>query len=147
MVRSAYTLRPEDDDYTQPGILVREVFNDAQRVQLVDQVAGSLLGALRSPVLERAFEYWKNIDREVGQRIEDKVRSGTATKPAEGMGERWSCPSRHRCRPDSSSPALRRARLGRSAAPPGVVRSQRSDGACSCRAQTNLDSSSFRTFG
>src|SRR5690606_16089023 len=62
MVRSAYTLRAEDDDFTQPGILVREVFDDAQRARLVEQVAGSLLGGVRSPVLERAFDYWKSID-------------------------------------------------------------------------------------
>ncbi|WP_313137567.1 catalase [Paracoccus jeotgali] len=87
MVRSAYTLRDEDDDFTQPGILVREVFNDAQRDALVDTVAGGLLGGVRSPVLERAFEYWKSVDPDVGQRIEDKVRSGSAPQPAEGMGE------------------------------------------------------------
>jgi catalase len=88
MVRSAYTLHAEDDDFGQPGTLVREVFNDAQRQALVDQVAGSLLGGVRSPVLERAFDYWKNIDADVGRRIEEKVRSGAvATKPAEGMGE------------------------------------------------------------
>jgi len=53
MVRSAYTLRAEDDDFTQPGILVRKVFDAAQRAALIDQVAGSLLGGVRSPVLER----------------------------------------------------------------------------------------------
>ena len=88
MVRSAYTLHAEDDDFTQPGILVRDVFDDAQRAALVDQVAGSLLGGVRSPVLERAFDYWKNIDADVGDRIERKVRSGSGGKPAEGMGER-----------------------------------------------------------
>jgi catalase len=88
MVRSAYTLHPEDDDFTQPGILVREVFNDAQRGALVDQVAGSLLGGVRSPVLERAFDYWKAVDPDVGGRIERKVRAGAGAKPAEGMGER-----------------------------------------------------------
>src|SRR5690606_22419635 len=62
MLRSAYTLRPDDDDFSQPGALVREVFNDADREALVEQVAGSLLGGVRSPVLERAFEYWKRID-------------------------------------------------------------------------------------
>src|SRR5690606_32801283 len=31
MVRSAYTLRPDDDDFSQPGALVREVMDDAQR--------------------------------------------------------------------------------------------------------------------
>jgi catalase len=87
MARAAYTLRPDDDDFTQPGILVREVFNDADRDALVEQVAGSLLGGVRSPVLERAFEYWKNIDPGVGARIEQKVRAGGAPEPAAGMGE------------------------------------------------------------
>ena len=87
LVRSAYTLHAEDDDFTQPGILVREVFNDDQRAQLVDQVAGSLLGGVRSPVLERAFDYWKSIDPDVGGRIEAAVRAGGAPRPAEGMGE------------------------------------------------------------
>jgi catalase len=87
MVRSAYALHAEDDDFAQPGALVREVFDDAQRDALVEQVAGSLLGGVRSPVLERAFEYWKNIDADVGSRIERKVREGSATEPAEGMGE------------------------------------------------------------
>jgi catalase len=87
MVRSAYTPHAEDDDFTQPGILVRNVFDDAQRAALAEQVAGSLLGGVRSPVLERAFAYWKSIDPDVGARIEQKVRSGHADRPAEGMGE------------------------------------------------------------
>jgi catalase len=88
MVRSAYTLRAEDDDFTQPGILVREVFDDAARDGLVETVAGSLAGGVRSPVLERAFEYWKSIDPATGSRIEDKVRSGRTAEPASGMSER-----------------------------------------------------------
>src|SRR5690606_2995 len=87
MVRSAYALRKDDDDFGQPGILVREVFNDAQRAELVDQVAGSLLGGVREPVLSRAIDYWKSVDPGVGGRIEEKVRQGSAGKPAEGMGE------------------------------------------------------------
>ena len=87
MVRSAYTLRAEDDDFSQPGALVREVFDDVDRQSLVDTVAGALLGGVRSPVLERAFEYWKSIDPDVGRRIEEKVRSGTAPEPAAGMSE------------------------------------------------------------
>ena len=87
MVRSAYTLRRDDDDFTQPGTLVRSVFNDEQRSQLVEQVAGSLLGGVREPVLSLAFEYWRNIDPQVGRRIEQKVRAGSASEPAAGMGE------------------------------------------------------------
>jgi catalase len=87
MVRSAYTKHPADDDFSQPGTLVREVFDDAQRQKLVDQVAGSLLGGVHSPVLERAFAYWKNVDAQTGQQIEARVRAGSASEPAEGMGE------------------------------------------------------------
>ena len=86
-VRAAYTLRADDDDFVQPGTLVREVFDDAQRARLVDTVAGALLGGVRSPVLERAFAYWRSIDPDIGQRIEQKVRSGTAPEPAAGMSE------------------------------------------------------------
>lgn len=88
MVRSAYTLHAEDDDFGQPGTLVRTVFNDVQRDRFVDTVAGSLLGGVDGGVLERAFQYWKNVDAMIGKRIEEKVRTGTAPKPAEGMGER-----------------------------------------------------------
>jgi catalase len=88
MVRSAYTLRENDDDFSQPGALVREVMDDAQRDRLVAQVTGSLLGGVQSPVLERAFAYWKNVDRDVGRRIEAKVTAGVAPQPVGGMGER-----------------------------------------------------------
>ena len=87
MVRDAYTLRADDDDFTQAGTLVREVFDDAQRDRLVETVAGALSGGVRSPVLERAFEYWKSIDADVGRRIEEKVRAHTTSEPASGMSE------------------------------------------------------------
>ena len=87
MVRNAYTLHVDDDDFGQPGILVHEVFTEADRQALVETVAGSLLGGVREPVLSRAFEYWRNVDPDVGARIEKKVREGSAPKPAEGEGQ------------------------------------------------------------
>jgi catalase len=42
---------------------------------------------VRSPVLERALDYWTSIDPDVGQRIAEKVRSGGAAEPAAGMSE------------------------------------------------------------
>jgi catalase len=85
IVRSAYRLHSEDDDFGQPGTMVREVMDDAQRAALVDQVSGSLLDGVHGDVLERAFEYWKNIDAEVGKRIEAAVRAGD-DDPVTGMG-------------------------------------------------------------
>ncbi|MEX2529949.1 MAG: catalase [Gemmatimonadota bacterium] len=72
-LRSAYTLREDDDDFGQAHALVREVMNDSERDRLVDTVVGHLSAGVTEPVLKRTFEYWKNIDAEVGQRIEDGV--------------------------------------------------------------------------
>ncbi|MBN9092664.1 catalase, partial [Pandoraea pnomenusa] len=74
MVRSAYTLHKDDDDFSQPGDLVRNVYDDAARSRLVETVSGALLAGVRSPVLERAFDYWKKIDPDVGARIEQAVK-------------------------------------------------------------------------
>jgi catalase len=78
MVRAAYTLRKDDDDWGQAGTLVREVYDDAARDRLVSNVVGHLLGGVSEPILERAFQYWKNIDQTVGERIEKGVRAGQA---------------------------------------------------------------------
>ncbi|SBR47398.1 MULTISPECIES: catalase [unclassified Halomonas] len=73
-VRAAYTLRPDDDDWSQPGALVREVMDDAERERLVNNVVGHLSGGVTEPVLVRAFEYWRNVDPDIGRRIEQGVR-------------------------------------------------------------------------
>jgi catalase len=57
MVRSAYTLHAEDDDFGQPGTMVREIWDDAQRTACVEQVVGSLLGGVHGEVLDRALAY------------------------------------------------------------------------------------------
>lgn len=75
LVRSAYTLRAEDDDFGQAGVLVREVFDDAARDRLVETVSG-MLGDVKEPVLSNVFQYWKNVDAEVGQRIQDAATQG-----------------------------------------------------------------------
>jgi catalase len=79
MVRTAYTLRAEDDDWGQAGTLVREVMNDVERDRLVDNIVGHLLAGVSEPVLERAFEYFRNVDTELGNRVEKGVRSHAAS--------------------------------------------------------------------
>ena len=78
MVRAANTLRAEDDDWGQAGVLVREVMNDAERARLVANVAGHLRNGVSEAVLQRAFAYWRSIDKNIGDNIEDAVRG----KPA-----------------------------------------------------------------
>jgi catalase len=73
MVRSAYTLRPDDDDFGQAGRQVREVLDDDARERLVSNIAGHLSDGVSEKVLARAFEYWKNVDQDLGARIEQAV--------------------------------------------------------------------------
>jgi catalase len=73
MVRTAYTLRAQDDDWGQPGTLVREVLDDAARERLVSNIAGHLLNGVTEPVLRRAFEYWRNVDKDLGDKVEATV--------------------------------------------------------------------------
>jgi catalase len=77
MVRSAYTLRP-DDDWAQAHTLVRQVIDETARQRLVSNVTGHLRNGVSKEVLDRAFEYWKNIDKEVGDKIKTAVGDGSA---------------------------------------------------------------------
>ncbi len=74
MVRAAYTLHAEDDDFGQANALVTKVMDDAARERLVSNVIGHLKDGVTEPVLERAFEYWRNIDPGIGERIEKGFR-------------------------------------------------------------------------
>jgi catalase len=75
MVRAAQTLRPDDDDWSQAGTLVREVMDDTQRERLAHNVVLHVSDGVKEPVLSRVFEYWRNIDPEIGQGIEEGVRA------------------------------------------------------------------------
>ena len=80
MVRAAYTLHSDDDDYGQARTLLNDVMDVAQRDRLVDTVSGALAGIRRDDVLERAYQYWRNIDKRVGDRIE-QAASDTRRDP------------------------------------------------------------------
>ena len=69
MVRKAYTLHAEDDDFGQAGTLVREVMDDAARERLVSNVVGHLSDGVEEPVLSRSLDYWRKIDQNIGDRI------------------------------------------------------------------------------
>ncbi len=73
LVRSAYMPHEQDDDFVQPGTMVREVLDDAARDRLVSNIVGHLLNGVTEPVLQRAFEYWRNVDKELGDRVEAGV--------------------------------------------------------------------------
>ena len=76
LVRMAYTLHRDDDDFGQAHTLVREVYSEEERQELVNTVVDMLKSDLEEPVLSNVFASWKNIDAEVGQAIEDGYRQG-----------------------------------------------------------------------
>ncbi|WP_214403786.1 catalase [Pseudonocardia lacus] len=78
IMRSAYVDHPEDDDWGQAGTLVREVLDEGARGRLVDNVVGHLLNGVSEPILARAFQYWRNVDKDLGDRIEAGVREKAA---------------------------------------------------------------------
>ncbi|CAL9425527.1 Catalase [Streptomyces sp. enrichment culture] len=75
MVRAAYTLHSEDDDFGQAGTMVRTVLDDAARTRLVSNVAGHLKVDVSPPVLRRALDYWRSVDAALGDRIAKEVNS------------------------------------------------------------------------
>jgi catalase len=76
MTRAAITPHRDDDDWGQAGILVREVMDDDARGRLVGNIAGHLLNGVSEPVLQRAYEYWRNVDSALGTEVEKAVYRG-----------------------------------------------------------------------
>ncbi|MEU6235761.1 catalase [Kitasatospora sp. NPDC047058] len=69
MVREAYSLHAEDDDWGQAGTMVRRVLDDAARGRLVSNIVGHLKAGVSDPVVERAVQYWRNVDKAIGDRV------------------------------------------------------------------------------
>jgi catalase len=62
------------------------VLDEAARDRLVSNKVGHLLKGVSDPVLVRAFEYWHNVDKDLGDSIDHEVRNqrpGTAPNAAE----------------------------------------------------------------
>ena len=97
MVRQAYTLRADDDDFSQAGALVREVWDDEQREAFVETVAGHLLGGVEGDVLERAFAVLEPRRRRVRQ-ADRGARPGRRPERQPGRPARRR--PRRRLRPD-----------------------------------------------
>ena len=82
--RGREVVGPDDDDWGQAGTLVRDVMNDAKRDRLVDNIVGHLLDGVTEPVLQRAVEYFCNVDADLGEHVEKGVRAGPLVQGADG---------------------------------------------------------------
>jgi catalase len=69
MVRDAYVAHRDDDDFVQPGTLYREVMDDTDRDHLVANVVGHLSKGFIPRVRDKAVDYWRRVDPDLGARI------------------------------------------------------------------------------
>jgi catalase len=91
MIRHAYTLRSDDDDFGQPGTFWREVLSDTDRDHLVSNIVGHATNEITPEIQKRVIEYWTNVDSELGSRVakgiqgaggSDQNGTGAANAPA-----------------------------------------------------------------
>jgi catalase len=72
IVRTAYTLRREDDDYGQPGALVRNVMSDVDRDHLAHNIITHMTPVTRD-VQARSVQHWRKVDQQLGDRIAEAL--------------------------------------------------------------------------
>jgi catalase len=89
MVRAASTLHAEDDDFGQANTLINQVMDDHQRARLVDTVSGALANVRREAILQRAYEYWRKIDKPIGDRIEAATQDKRSARAVDKGGGRF----------------------------------------------------------
>lgn len=70
-VRSPYVPHPEDDDFIQAGLLVREVLDADARERLAGNIARAMQGISTEELEERVFAYWRSVDADLGARVRE----------------------------------------------------------------------------
>ncbi len=78
IVRSAYTLHAEDNDFVQAGNFYRHTLSATDRDHLVSTLVGHMGQGVDRFVQERALNNWYQVDNELGSRI----ASGLGLSPA-----------------------------------------------------------------
>jgi catalase len=70
IMRTAYVAHSDDDDFIQPGTLVRNVLDDAARDRLVGNIVWHLSQGVERSIQERAVnDYWAKVDPDLGARV------------------------------------------------------------------------------
>jgi catalase len=70
IVRAAYTLHSEDDDYGQPRALYENVLSDTDRANLAGNIVGhASRPEVTSEMKARVIEYWRNVSKDLGDNV------------------------------------------------------------------------------
>ncbi|AIG63477.1 catalase [Corynebacterium atypicum] len=67
---AAYVKHKDDDDFMQPGILYREVMDDAAKERLADNITNAMMG-VNPQVEKQCYWYWGNVDENLGKRVQE----------------------------------------------------------------------------
>ena len=86
LVRTAYTLRSDDGDFVQAGILYRDVYNDEEKARFHATLGGQAQAITIDEIRERFFQYWTNVDANLGQILRAVYAQGAGT-PATDVHE------------------------------------------------------------
>jgi len=83
IMRSAYTLHAEDDDFGQAGTLYRKILSTIDKDHLVSNIIEHMSRGVERTIQERTLKLWYQVDNELGMRIaqglglEEKSRLST----------------------------------------------------------------------
>ena len=70
IMRSAYTLRADDNDFVQAGNLYRDVMSETDREHLVNNIVTHMSQGVERFIQERAVStYWYQVDPDLGARV------------------------------------------------------------------------------
>ena len=77
IIRSAYTLHADDDDFGQPRALWEKVMTDTDRDHLVANiVAHAGAPEVTADTRFRVSEYWRNVHPDLGARVAKGLNGG-----------------------------------------------------------------------
>ncbi|MGV9770178.1 catalase [Microbacterium sp. NPDC003461] len=79
LVRSAYSLHSEDDDFGQARTLYNDVFDEGAKDRFHETLAGQYSGLTIDVVKERFFWYWGQVDEKIVAGIKAKLAAQDAS--------------------------------------------------------------------
>jgi catalase len=81
--RTAYEKHAEDDDFGQPGTLIREVMGDPERDALVTNIVDHASDDVTPEMQLRVVAYWLRIDEAIGRRVAEGLGRTNGATPAD----------------------------------------------------------------
>ncbi len=87
IMRSAYTLHAEDNDFVQAGNLYRHVMSETDRQHLVNNIVGHMSQGVERLIQERAVNnYWYPVDPDLGARVAKGLGLEIASELSSSVG-------------------------------------------------------------